>query len=39
MAGVVNGLAGDEAGAGYIERRYWDVETGLLSSSGKASGV
>jgi hypothetical protein len=35
MAGVVNGLAGDEAGAGYIERRDRDGETGLLSSSGK----
>jgi len=28
----VNGLAGDEAGAGYIERKGWDVKTGLLSS-------
>ena len=39
MAGVVNGLAGDEAGVVYIERRGWDVETRLLSSIEKASGV
>jgi len=31
-AGVVNGLAGDGAGAGYVER---GAGTGLLSSSGK----
>jgi len=31
-AGVVNGPAGNEAGVVYIERRDWDVETGLLSS-------
>lgn len=30
MAGVVNRLAGDEAGAGYIERMDRDVKTGLL---------
>jgi len=30
MASVVNELAGDEAGAGYVERRDWDVETRLL---------
>ena len=32
MAGVVSGLAGDDAGAGYVERRDWSVKTGLLSS-------
>lgn len=38
-ASVVNGLAGDEVGAGYIERRDRDVKTRHLSSIGKASGV
>jgi len=36
MAGVVNGLAGGEAGVVYIERRGRDVKTGLLSSIEKA---
>ena len=36
MAGIVNELAGNEAGVVYIERRDWDVKTRLLSSIGKA---
>lgn len=36
MAGVVSGLAGDEAVAGYIERGDRDIKTGLLSSIEKA---
>ena len=32
----MNGLVGDEAGAGYVERRGRDVKTGLLLSIEKA---
>jgi len=36
MAGVVSGLAGDEAVAGHIERGDRDIKTGLLYSIEKA---
>jgi nucleoside-diphosphate-sugar epimerase len=36
MAGMVNDIAGNEAGIEYTERRDWDAKTRLLSSIEKA---
>ena len=36
LANMVNGLAGNETGIKYIERRDWDVKHRLLSSIAKA---
>jgi len=39
MAQMVNGLAGNEVGVIYVERRDWDVKTRLLSSIEKAKRI